>query len=385
MTTEFLQRWRWAILIAALLVGGLIFALWPEAARVDLGKVTRGPMEVGVTDDGVSRVEEYYVVSAPVTGKISRIELEPGDKVANGDVITTMRGRASTPLDVRSRRELVAALAAARAAAQAARSSLGQARRDLARAEQLMERGFLSKARLETEQTRVATEAAGVRRANAEVARISAQLADSSGQAAGAAIPVRAPASGSVMSVINESEAEIAQGMQLMTIGDPGKIEVVVDLLSREAVRVQQGDKVRITEWGGADPLIGYVKRVEPFGKLKVSALGIEEQRVNVIIGFADAAAKQAARLGHGYQIDATIILWSKKDALRVPIGGLFRSDEGAWQVFEADGSRARVRDVKLGQVNDEYGEVLEGLSEGAMVVLNPAKSLEDGSRISER
>ncbi len=383
---ELVKRWRWALMIAALLVLGLAFALWPEAVSVDTGKVSRGPMEVGVTDDGVTRAEEYYVVSAPVTGYLSRIELEAGDTVARGDLITRMTGRPATPLDARTRKELQASLAAARAAEQSAGSSLAQARRDLARAETLAGRGFLPKAELEAERTRVTTGQAAYQQAQAEAARVAALLANASGQPSGAPVPVRAPAGGSVLSVITESEGVIAEGTPLMTIGDPGRIEVVVDLLSREAVRVKPGDRVEITQWGGPDPIPATVKRIEPFGALKISALGIEEQRVNVIIGFTgEAAKKQAARLGHGYQIDATVVLWSSKDALRVPIGALFRGAQGEWRVFVADGSHVRSREVKLGHINDENAEVLGGLDEGDEVVLNPSSALDDGSRISRR
>ena len=274
MTMDTLKRWRWAILITAVLFAGLSFAFWPEAVPVDTGKVSRGPMEVGVTDDGVTR---------------------------------------------------------------------------------------------------------------AEVARTRAMMAETGSQTSGAPVPVRAPASGSVMSVINESAGVIAEGTPLVTIGDPARIEVVVDLLSREAVRVKPDDRVEITEWGGAEPLVGYVKRIEPFGTLKISALGIEEQRVNVIIGFAAEAARQAARLGHGYQIDATIILWSSKDALRLPIGALFRGGDGGWRVFVVDGGRARERPVRLGHINDEFAEVLEGLARDDEVVLNPGGTLANGKRIAPR
>jgi HlyD family secretion protein len=342
-------------------------------------------MAVGVTDDGVTRAEDYYVVSAPVTGYLSRIELEPGDLVARGTVITRMTGQPSTPLDPRSRDELRGALAAARAAEAGARSSLAQARRDLQRAETLARRGFLPRAQLEAARTRVATDEAELQRSAAETRRVAASLEGVSGVPSGAAIPVRAPASGSVLTVVNESEGVIVEGTQLMTIGDPGTIEVVVDLLSREAVRVKPGDRVEITQWGGPGPLIGRVERIEPFGRLKISALGIEEQRVNVIIGFAPAAARQAARLGHGYQIDATIVLWSRPDALRVPIGALFRGKEGGWRVFVADGGRAKERAVQIGHINDEFAEVLKGLAANDVVVLNPGNSLQDGARVSPR
>lgn len=380
-----LKRWRWALLIATSLAIGLAFAFWPEASLVDTTKVSRGPMEVGVTDDGVTRAQELYVVTAPVTGYLSRIELEAGDAVARGALITRMTGRPSTPLDPRSQQNLLAALASARAAADGAAASLAQSQRDLSRAEEISRRGFLSRAQLEAARTRVATGRAAVAQSRAEIVRLQAQLAHPDGAAANAPIAVRAPASGSVLSVITESAGVIAEGTPLMSIGDPRQIEVVVDLLSREAVRVKPGDRVEITQWGGNVPLIGHVKTVEPFGILKISALGIEEQRVNVIIGFDAASLPQAARLGHGYQIDATIVLWSRPDALRVPIGALFRGANGGWRAFVIEGRRARERALRIGNINDDFGEVLGGLNESDVVILNPGNALGDGKRVKPR
>ncbi len=382
---DLLKRWRWAIAIAAVLLLGLLYAFWPASTPVDTGQVTRGAMSVGVTDDGVTRAEEYYVVSAPVTGYLDRIELESGDRVERGALITRMRGRPSTPLDRRSEQELRGALAAAQAASEAASSTLEQSRRDLDRAEQLSERGFLARADLEALQTRVATGEAALAQAQAEVVRIRSQLSQPGANAGDVPVPVRAPTSGSVMSVINESEGVIAEGTPLMTIGDPSQIEVVVDLLSREAVRVSPGDRVEISQWGGPDPLIGVVDRIEPYGKLKISALGIEEQRVNVIIAFAEDSRDEAARLGHGYQLDATVVLWRSEDALRVPIGALFRGGDGGWHVFVDDSGRARERAITLDHINDEHAEVIGGLEEGEVVVLNPGSALEDGARIASR
>ncbi len=385
MMIEGIKRWRWALLIALLLAAGLIFAFRPEAALVDAGKVTRGPMSEGITDDGVTRAREFYVVSAPVTGYMSRIELEVGDQVWRGNRITVMSGRPSTPLDPRSQQDLRAALASARASASGTGASLAQSRRDLARAEELARRGFLPRSQLEAARTRVSTGQAALAQGQAEIARIEAQLAAPSGQTAGAPVAVRAPASGSVLSLINESEGVVLEGTQLMTIGDPRQIEVVADLLSREAVRVKAGDRVEITQWGGKAPLIGKVKRIEPFGKLKISALGIEEQRVNVIIGFGADAALQAARLGHGYQVDATVILWSKPDALRVPIGALFRGADGGWRVFIVEAGRARERALEIGHINDQFGEVLKGLAADQQVIFNPANTLVDGAKVKPR
>lgn len=379
------KRWRWAILIAFLLVVGLTFAFWPTAAPVDLAEVTRGPMAVGVTDDGVTRAEEVYIVAAPVTGYLSRIELEPGDEVAAGELISSMTSRLSAPLDPRSQQDLRGALAAAQAAAAGSEAALGQAQRDLARAEELSRRGFLPLAQLEAARTRVTTEQARVQQSRAEAGRIRSLLGQPQGPGAGAPVPVRAPATGSVLSVLRESEGVIAEGTEIMAIGNPQSIEVVVDLLSREAVRVRPGNRVEITQWGGPDPLAGTVLRIEPFGRLKVSALGIEEQRVNVIIGFAGDAVSEAARLGHGYQLDATIILWQSDAVLRVPIGALFRGGGGGWRVFLERGGRAREIAVGIGHLNDEFAEVTGGLQAGERVVLNPANSLRAGDRIRER
>ena len=380
-----LRRWRWPVALGAVLLAGLVFAFWPTAALVDTAGVSRGPMMVGVTDDGVTRAEEYFVVSAPVTGYLGRIELEPGDRVERGTLITRMAGLPSTPLDPRSQRELAAALTAASAEQAGLETSLAQARRDLARAEELATRGFLAQARLEEARTRVAVGQAQVERAQAERRRIAALLSRPGGPAANGAVDVRAPASGQVLSVITESEGALAQGTALMTIGDPSRIEAVVDLLSREAARVSAGDRVMITQWGGDEPIAGRVLRVEPFGRLKISALGIEEQRVNVIIGFDPAEAGKLARLGHGYQIDATIVLWEADRVLRVPIGALFRGADQGWRVFAVEDGRAVERVIRLGHINDEFGEVLDGLEEGDRVILNPAGSLEDGARVKPR
>lgn len=377
------KRWRWSLLIAALLAAGLAYAFWPQAMPVDTGKVSRGPMAVGVTDDGVTRAKDVYTVSAPVTGYLSRIELKAGDTVTRGALVARMSGRPSSPLDSRSRQELQAALSAARANIAGQRAALDLARRDRTRSEALVKEGIVSRAQVEADRARVASGQAALAQSEAEAARIAAQLAAPSAVAETGAVAVRAPAGGSVLTVINESAGVIAEGTPLMTIGDPGRIEAVVDLLSRDAVRVHPGDKVLITQWGGDTPLGGRVRRVEPFGKPKVSALGIEEQRVNVVIQFDDPAA--AARLGHGYQIDATIVQWSRPDALRVPIGALFRDKAGRWTVFAIDGGRARERAVKLGHINDEFGEVLEGLASGETVVLNPGSALADGTRVKPR
>lgn len=182
-----------------------------------------------------------------------------------------------------------------------------------------------------------------------------------------------------------ESEGVVGRGAALVEIGDPARIEVVADFLSREAAQVKPGDAVNITRWGGETALPGRVRRVEPFGQLKISALGIEEQRMNIVIDFAPAAAPQIARLGHGYQVDATVMLWQAPEVLRVPVGALFRGGDGAWQVFVEDDGRAHLRDIMVGHLNEDSAEVLEGLKPGQRVVLNPSGNIQDGTRITPR
>jgi HlyD family secretion protein len=384
MMGRIFTRWRWPFLIGLLLIAGLAIAFWPSPQLLDTARVTRGAMAVGVTDDGVTRAEEQYIITAPVSGYLSRIELEAGDRVVKGALIARMSGRPASPLDPRSQSELKASLSSAVAAAQGAATSLAQARNDLARAEALFVRGFLPKAQLEAARTRVSAGEAALVQTQGEAARLRAALSQPSDRQGGG-VPVRAPATGSVLSVITESEGMIAEGTPLLSIGDPHRIELVVDLLSREAVRVKSGDRVEVTQWGGAEPLIGHVERVEPFGRLKVSALGVEEQRVNVIVRFDDLSTKEAARLGHGYQVDATIVRWSRPDALRVPIGALFRGPDGGWRVFVIAGGRAQERRIAIGHMNDLFGEVRSGLRDGEIVAINPPGSLDDGDTATSR
>lgn len=380
-----IRRWRWALLLLTGLAAALLFAFWPQAVPVDAAPVTKGPMQVGITDDGLTRVRRLHVVSAPISGYIESIALEPGDTVRRGAVIAHMHGPASPPLDPNSQRQAAAALAAVQASARGTAAALAQSKRDLARAEDLSRRGFLSRAQLEAARTRVATSAATVAQGRADIARLRAQLADPTGAAGRAEVPVRAPASGTVLSALRQGDAIVPEGAELMTIGNPADIDVVVDLLSRDAVRVQPGARVQISQWGGDTPLIGQVKRIEPLGRLKVSALGIEEQRVNLIIGFDADTAGKAARLGHGFQLDATVVLWEAPAALRVPIAALFRGSDGGWQVFVIEGGRARLRAVQIGHINDEHGELLAGLAEGQPVVLNPGSPVSDGTRVRPR
>lgn len=198
-------------------------------------------------------------------------------------------------------------------------------------------------------------------------------------------VVVRSPTSGVVLQRMSESAVVVAQGTTLKDIGNPAQMEVVADLLSREAAQIKPGDPVEITRWGGDGALPARVRTVEPFGMLKVSALGIEEQRVNVVIDFTQEAMKQAARLGHGYQVNATVILWRDEYALRVPLGALFRGEDGSWHVFEVQNGRAILRPVRIGHLNEDFGEVTGGLTKGAQVILNPSGLIQERTRVKPR
>jgi len=377
------------------IVGGLAAAaLWPEAVTVDTATVARAAMDVTIDEQGDTRVRERFVVSAPVSGRLLRVDLEPGDTVVRGRTVVARLLPAPSPLlDSRTRAEAGAAAAAAEAAVRQARAerdrataAFDQERRSLARQEQLMSDGAISRAAIDAaraaaEQAESAVHAASaaIERAEREAAVARARLQSPVGTAQ--PVTVVAPVNGAVLTRRRESEAVIAAGEALLELGDPSDVEVVVELLSSDAVRVEHGNRVRIEGWGGPGPLTGRVRRVEPSGFIKVSALGVEERRVRVIIELdADIAE---SRLGDGYRVDARIVVWSA-EVVTVPLGALFRQDRG-WGAFVVDGGRARLCRIEIGQRNNEVAEVLQGLSPGARVVLHPPDTLHDGIRLVER
>lgn len=397
MVWTFIKHNRLGIGVAALILGALFYAFRPQPLDVDVAVVDRGAMDIRITDDGVTRVRDIYRVSAPVTGRITRIEIDAGDTVVAGQTeIVRIRPRPPGLLDARTRTERENALASAISAQslanadrQRAQASLTLAQKTLARAEDLSKQGFATKARLDEARTGVNERLAEVSMANAafarsasEVARAQAALQQDENNETIEPVIVTAPTSGRVLQVLRESEAIVMEGTPLVEIGNPKKIEIVADLLSRDAVRVNAGNKVRISRWGG-DPIDGTVRLVEPFGFLKVSALGIEEQRVNVIIDLDDPQGP-ASRLGHGYQIDASVIIWSDDDAVRLPIGAAFRKD-GDWFAYRVENNKARLTALKIGQRNDTFALVLEGLSPNDVVVLNPGPSIQTGAQVRVR
>ena len=370
-------------------------AMWPESIDVSVATVERGPMQVTLDEDGETRIRDKFVVSAPVAGRLQRIELEPGDPVVRGKTIVARLTTADSPLlDPRTRGELEPAVEAARAAVGQSRAELERATAELMRArttlqrqQELMKAGAIAADNLDAAETAVATAEEARKAAEFAVARAEYQLQLSRARLqapapAGRAVEIVAPVSGVILKRFRESESVVPVGEPLIEIGEPARIEIVADFLSTDAVRIQPGSAVLIEGWGGSDPLKGRVRRIEPAGFMKVSALGVEEQRVNVVIDVEDPSA--AKRLGDGYRVEVRVIVWREDEVVKVPVGALFRRGN-EWAAFVVDGEQVKMQPVGLGQRNDVDGQVLKGLSSGQTVVLHPPDTLMDGARIRVR
>ena len=400
----------WLILsVATALLLALGYAFWPRAVLVDTDMVVRGPMRVTIDEEARTRVREAYVVSAPVAGRLLRVTVEPGDTVQQGQSTVARMLPANPPaLDFRTREEGKALVSSAEASLWMAQAELDKslADRDLAsealrRARSLRSEGLLSQASLDEAQRNYSAADAALRAARSAISQREAELAtararlisfsnrrgaDGDEETADTAqtIPINAPVTGQVLRVMQESETIVAAGTPLIEVGDiTNDLEILAELLSTDAVRVSPGDRVRIVKWGGEDEINGVVERVEPWGFTKYSALGVEEQRVNALIQFTDPVERRAG-LGHGYRVEVRIVVWETGDALTVPSSALFREGD-SWSVFVVEDGRVRRVSVQAGHNNGLQAEILEGLGEGQQVVLYPAPSLEDGSRVALR
>lgn len=395
------------ILVVLLIGGALTAAFWPRPVMVDLGEVTRGPMMVSIDEEGRTRVAEAYVVSTPVAGRLQRVQVDPGDPVVRGKtVVAHMRPSNPAALDVRTREQALAAVQAAEAALRVARADLNAAiaNRDLAeteldRAEQLAERGTVSaaardRARQEARVSEAAVETAeaAISMREADLANARAQLIGFDDQGLASAIgnthsddiPLYAPADGRILRIMQQSETTLPAGAPIMEIGDiDGELEVVVDLISSDAVQVATGNPVIIEDWGGAVPLAGEVRRIDPFGITKFSALGVEEQRVPVTVALTGPPEERSA-LGHGYRVEVRIVVWQQADALRVPASALFRTGE-EWSVFVVDEGVAELRMIVIGRNNGVVAEVQDGLSPGEQVILYPSTAIAGGTAVEQR
>lgn len=383
--------------VIALAVAALAWAFAPRPLPVEAAEVRRAAFEQTIDEDGKTRVRERYMISAPLAGRLARIRLEPGDQVAAGKPVAQLTPTAPALLDARTVRELQerigaadAALKQARAEVARAEAAAAQAQADLARNRRLEREGFVSPAVREQLELAARVQAraleaamAGEKAAEHNLAQARAALLRArewpDGGARAAALSVSSPIDGRVLRVLQQSEAVVAIGTPLVEVADPDDLEIVVDVLSTEAIRIAPGAPVRIE--AGALTLEGRVRRVEPAAFTKVSALGVEEQRVNVIIDFASPPA-QWRRLGDGYRVDVRIVVLARPDAVVAPVAALFRSD-GGWAAFVVEDGRARLRPVKLGGRSALDAWIEQGLAPGERVIVYPSDSVADGKRVA--
>lgn len=370
-------QWLWAG-AGALLAVVLIWLALPRPMTVEAAIIDRGEVRRSIVDEGRTRIHDVFVVAAPVGGELQRISLHPGDAVARGATVATISPADPALLDARTAAEADAAIAAAQAALAAAEASADLAQRDQLRVARLADRGFASRAALDAANSALRAARANVVARRAELQR-ARTAAGRGGARADSATPVRSPVSGRVLRILHESQGVVAVGQPLIEIGDPSDLEVVAEFLSQDAMLIQAGAPAILEQWGGDQPIAARVTRVEPYAHTKISALGVEEQRVNVILQLADPAT--APPLGHGFRLDARIIVNDFPDVLRVPTDALVREGEG-WAVFRIERGRARLRPVRVDVGDGHYRVILDGLDEGDRVILFPGASLADGDRV---
>jgi HlyD family secretion protein len=399
MNRRWMSKIAWG-LVALGAIGVLIWAFLPAPVAVETAAVMRGEFRRTIDEDGKTRVRERYVVSAPLAGQLLRIELKPGASVGVGSVLATLVPSAPTLLDVRTEQELAERVGAAEAeqrragaGIERARVALEQAKADVARASKLAGQGFTSKETLERAEREVelrskdlelAQFAEHVAKHQVSLARAAQSRArqDTSGGKGMHRWPLVSPVAGQVLRVVQESEAVVPLGAPLIEIGDPHDLEAVIDVLTADAAEIREGAEVELDHGGNAKSLIGRVRRIEPAAFTKVSALGVEEQRVNVIVDFA--APLEWQNLGDAHRVDARILVDKRADAVTVPLGAVFRDGEG-WAAFVVDGTRARLRALQLGPRGGDHAVVESGLQPGEQVIVFPSDAVRDGARIRVR
>jgi HlyD family secretion protein len=373
-------------------IGFLIWAFLPRPVDVELAEVAPRTLEIFVEEEGEARIREVFTVSATIAGKLQRIRLHAGDDVTEGETVIALIGPvAPVLLDSRSRAVAEASAAAAEAAMDLARAQLAQAEAayefatsEANRANALFERGSISQRGYDSAILERKTAQAAVSSAIANLAvrekELESALAflrpDSAVKAGRCCVEIVAPVSGRVLRVLTESEQVVQPGTPILEIGDPGSLEINVELLSRDAVRVKEGAVATIVGWGGA-PITAVVERVEPFAATKVSALGIDEQRVKVILALT-GQPEAWHQLGHGFRVIVRIALWRGDGVLTIPVGALFR-DGADWATYVLRDGRAQLQTIALGERNESLAQVLDGLQSGDQVILHPSDRVTDG------
>jgi HlyD family secretion protein len=393
-----LRRRLFLAAIAVLIAVGLFYGFRPQPVAVDLGAASRGPLRVTVEQEGKTRVIDRYVISAPVAAYAQRIDFEVGDSVEKGAPVVRLEPMPAEVLDPRQQAAAEARVAAAKAAVKAAQQNVDAAKagadlaqKELQRIKKLRADGHIGqdavdKAVAEAERSRAQLRSAqfAVDTARYDMEAAQTALRYAAQPAAGKEpIMVRAPVAGRVLKIPRKSEGVVAAGQALMEIGDPRALEVEVDVLSADAVRLHPGTKVEFERWGGDGKLEGKVRVVEPVGFTKVSALGVEEQRVWVIVDFTSPAS-QWQSLGDGYRVEASFILWEGNDVLQVPASALFR-DGDKWALFVVQRGKAVKREVKVGQRNGLRAQIVSGINAGDSVIVHPDDQVHDGVRVEAR
>lgn len=395
------RRLIWWLMGAALVVAGVVVAMRPQPILVDVENVEKGLLRVTIDEDGVTRIRERYVVSTPLSGDLQRIPWDVGDEVkANETVLARMEPTDPSLLDPRTvaqaRAHVKSAerkLAAAKAEKKKADTGLSFAETEVGRMRDLLEQDATSDVEYEekqlifqyrTEDARVASIAVEIAEHELELQKAALLLTDpDASDDADMELSITAPIDGRILRIFKESSAVLIAGEPLMEIGDPADLEIVADVLSRDAVRISAGDSVVLEHWGGDRPLRGRVRLVEPSGFTKLSALGVEEQRVNVIIDLVDLPSERS-QLGDNFRVDCRVVVWQSDDAVRIPTSALFRIEDKQY-VFKIDGDSARLTEVTIGRNNGQDAEVVGGLEFGDTVIVHPSDTLEDGSMVKQR
>lgn len=369
------------IAAAAITAVTLAMAMLPDPLEADIAKAERGDVLVEVVDEGRTRMHDVYVISAPVTGRVLRVAVEPGDEVIAGTVVARMSRAAAGFLDTRSALQARAAVSAALAQERSAESELALAEREHRRNLELVEQKLVSRAITDQSEARLAAARAARDAAKAEVASARSALLEADRTGSGELVNVTSPSPGRVLRVPQESEAVIAAGTPIVEVGDPSHVEIVAEFLSQDAVRMQPGDAAKIENWGGP-PLPAVVDRIEPVARTKISALGVEEQRTNVILQFASDVVDPPR--AHDFRVDARVVVDEARDAIRVPLGALFRRGE-SWALYKVVDDRAVLTTVEVAQADSRYRVVTSGVSEGDAVIVFPSSEITDGARVVAR
>jgi HlyD family secretion protein len=389
------RRNLWLITAVIVVVSALVLGFRRPPVLVDSAVVQRGPFRITIEEEGRTRVADRFEVSAPVAGQLARVLLQPGDAVKRGDRLFVINPLPAAPLDARSRAQAVAVLARAESALResVARAEAEKARNDLAvreleRVRSLVAQGHMPADSLDRAEAEARGSAATLRSARfaVDVARYERDNARATlavtggGDEIPAPVSVASPVDGTVLTRLRQSEGAIQAGDTVLALGNLDSLEVEVDVLSPDAVRLSPGMPVELERWGGEGILPARVRRIEPSGFTKISALGVEEQRVWVIVDM-DAGRERWANLGDGYRVEARFILWQGNDVLQIPASALFRTDD-RWGVYVIENGRAHYRKVEPGRSSGLTTEIINGLSSGEQVILHPGRDIAEGVRV---